>query len=64
MLGASMPKAPVDENGEASFGENEIRFAEDWHLATPAGNGVFPEKHDKAEFRRLISATFDAGHYF
>ena len=37
MLGATMPKAAVNEDGEAGAAEDEIGVARDWLMTAPAG---------------------------
>ena len=40
MLGTAMPETTIHEEGKSAFGENEIRFAEDFLMPPPADDFV------------------------
>ncbi len=64
MLGAAVPETPVHENREFNFLKNEIRFAEDFLIPTPAGDLVLPEKCCERDFCVLVPASANQTHYF
>jgi hypothetical protein len=40
VFGATVPETTVHENGEFEFAENEIRFAKDFLIPSPAGDFI------------------------
>lgn len=63
VLGATVPETAVDEDREFQGGENEIRFAENRLMTSPADNAVFSEDLDQAKFGVPISAPAYQRHY-
>ena len=63
MARTSMPKAPVDEDGHPKLRENEIRFACERVLPSPAHDLILPKNRQKSHFRRQISGTLNRPHY-
>ena len=57
----AVPKAPVDEYGQASGGENEIGFAGKVGVAAPAGHAARSKQTDEAHsvvaFLELCTGT-------
>lgn len=62
MLGTTMPETAVNEDGEPLFGENKIRFAEDFLMPPPTCNFVRPKKRYQRQFCLLVPARADARH--
>jgi hypothetical protein len=60
---ASVPEAPIYENGEPCVIENEIWTAENLGSATPPGNFLLSENRDDAQFRCPIATASHAAHY-
>jgi putative restriction endonuclease len=54
---ATVPKAAVNEDGEFAHGENEVGFAEEQPVSSPAGDAIGAEDRDEAELGGLGKAT-------
>lgn len=61
-LGAAVPEAAVDEDGDLFFAEDEVGFAEEAGVSAPAGQRVCFEEGDQAEFGVLVAAAADMRH--
>ena len=45
-LGASVPEASVDEDGDLLLGKGKVGFAWQIKMSSPAGDLVLPEQHE------------------
>jgi hypothetical protein len=63
MLRATVPKTPVNENGESAFGKNEVRLAEQLKAPPPSGYIGFAKNTNQAKFGIFVSRGPDFGHY-
>ena len=48
MLGASVPKAAIHEDRQASMAKDEVGLSAKGRAATPAGNALGAEKPDRS----------------
>jgi hypothetical protein len=55
MVRAGVPKAAVNEDGNALFGEYQIRAAKKGPSTSPAGDFGLPQQRDKADLGRTIA---------
>ena len=62
VFGAAVPEAAVDEDGEALFGEDEIRTARNGGVAAPAFEARGAEERDEDEFGGFVSTGTNGGH--
>ena len=62
VLRAAVPEAAVDENGEALFGEDEVRPAGDGDVAAPAFDVRGAEEREEVEFGGFVSTGTNCGH--
>jgi hypothetical protein len=63
MQGAAMPEASVHEYRDFKFGEDEVRFAEQDVIASPAGNVLASQQIHKSEFRRSVATPMNPRHH-
>lgn len=62
-LGAAVPEAAVDEEGDAELGEHEVRFAGKRPVAAPALDAVFAEEPDHALFSAGVPLAANVRHH-
>lgn len=62
VLGATVPETTVNENGDTSCVEHEVRFPENRLVAPPAGDMMPAEEFHQGDFRVLIAVSTNAGH--
>ena len=58
-----MPEAAVNEEGEPVLPKHEIRLAWQGGMATPTGDAIGAEQFGERDFRLLVTATANSGHY-
>jgi hypothetical protein len=63
VFGTAVPKATVHKYGEAELGEDEVGFAEDRLMASPAGDAVSAEQGSQGQLGFLVSTPANAGHH-
>ncbi len=63
VLGAAVPKAPIDKNGEALPLEDEIGAAWDWLVAPPSSNTCGTKNGGQFQLGGFIATRADCGHY-
>jgi hypothetical protein len=62
MLRTAVPEAAVNEHRQFCLLENEVRFARELGVPTPANYSTAPKNLDQPELGRLVARAADAGH--
>lgn len=62
MLWTTMPETAIHEYRKAYFGKNEIGFAKNRHVPSPAGDSIGTEYLDQGKLGILVATGADAGH--
>jgi hypothetical protein len=62
-LGAAVPEASVDEDGELLLGEGKVGLSRQWKMPSPADDLVLFEQRQKHFLGLLISPPPDEGHH-
>ena len=63
VLWTSMPETPVHKYADPLDAKNEVRFANQILLSSPAGQSVCSEDLDQPQFRRLVAPGADTRHH-
>jgi hypothetical protein len=64
VFGAAVPKAAINENGEALFGENEVGFAKQREPSTPTCKPMQSENLYQPQLGAFIAGTTHSRHNF
>lgn len=63
-LGAAVPEASVDEDGDLLLGERKVGLSGQRKMSSPAGDLLAPQERQQCLFGRLVPLPSDEGHDF